>query len=99
MIPWPGGIAYFSDDITDRLASIEREMENAAFCEASLALGGRGSGVISENGEIRAADEGFCVLTGAGQDQIKGASSSRCSSLHRARKSNRRSTGATAGAA
>lgn len=72
MVPWPGGIAYFSDDITDRLASIEREMELSALREASLALGGRGNGVVSEGGELIKVDPGFCTLAGVSEEQLKG---------------------------
>jgi PAS domain-containing protein len=72
IVPWPGGIAYFSEDITDRLRAIERDMEFAALREAFAALGGHGSGSVSADGLIRHADSGLGALVGADHDNLIG---------------------------
>lgn len=72
MVPWPGGIAYFSDDITDRLHSIERSMEFDALRRAFAAFGNRGSGSVARDGAIQTADAGLAAMTGADAGQLEG---------------------------
>lgn len=71
MIPWPGGVAYFGDDITDRISAIERDLGLEALRTALTSLGG-GSGSIDETGKIVGADDGLAKLIGADKDQIVG---------------------------
>lgn len=72
MVPWPGGVIYFAEDITDRMRGIERDLELSALREAFALSGGRGTGSIDETGTIIATDNGLSTLIGADSDQIVG---------------------------
>lgn len=72
MVPWAGGVVYLGDDVTDRMAGIERDLELSAVRAALTTLGDHGSGSIDEKGTILAADAGFGRLIGAEVEQIAG---------------------------
>ncbi|MET0506654.1 MAG: type II toxin-antitoxin system prevent-host-death family antitoxin [Burkholderiaceae bacterium] len=70
LIPWPGGVAYFSDDVTDRMNAIDRDMEASALQEALQALGGRGVGSVNGEGVVASANPGLAAMTGAGPGKL-----------------------------
>lgn len=70
LVPWPGGIAYFSDDVTDGMTALDREMELAALREAVSAAGTRGIGSVTADGIVVSADAGLAALTGADEQQL-----------------------------
>lgn len=71
MVPWPGGVAYFAEDITDRISAIERDLGFSALRSALGALGA-GCGSIDETGKIIGTSDGLGRLIGAEKDQIVG---------------------------
>ncbi len=70
MVPWPGGVIYLAEDISDRLSGIESDLEFGALRAALASLGRHGSGCVDQSGAILRADDGFCALVGADKDQV-----------------------------
>lgn len=72
--PWPGGVAFFADDITEQSRATEHIMQELARDQASKEIGGIGSGVVDSNGTIRSASLGLAVLFGVRRRLLVGAS-------------------------
>jgi PAS domain-containing protein len=70
ILPWPGGVLQISDDVTDRLAAVERDLAFTAVRRSFTALGGLGSGTIDDRGMIIDIDQGLADLLGTDASQI-----------------------------
>ncbi len=71
--PWPGGVAIFADDVTEKAYARENKARAAALGTAVSAFGDMGYGTINAVGMIVEATPSFAYLVSAQVDSLKGS--------------------------
>jgi PAS domain S-box-containing protein len=73
MKPWPGGVALFAEDITERERSRDRKIADDATDAAADALGGIGFAQVQSNGTILSSTLALAHMLGSPADCLTGA--------------------------
>ncbi len=71
--PWPGGVAIFADDVTEKAYARENKARAAALRTAVSAFGDMGYGTINAVGMIVEATQSFADLVSAQVDSLTGS--------------------------
>lgn len=73
MKPWPGGVAMFAEDITEREAIRDKKIADDAIDGALDALGGLGTANVQSNGMILSSSLALAHMVGSPANSLTGA--------------------------
>lgn len=73
MKPWPGGVALFAEDITEREAYRDKKIADDATDGSLDALGGLGLAQVQSNGAILSSSMALAHMVGSAPESLTGA--------------------------